>query len=123
MRLLIIGALLLAFGASPALARARPTPSMAPQNLEHYSFCVSQAKDRNFVFLFDRGTMFRCHGDVAASYWNYLGRQNAPESRVNLIGGVYLYRIVSGVGRCWNQILDVYGAPVSYFGCDLYVDL
>lgn len=97
--------------------------SVKPEALTHYSHCVSNAKDRNSVFLLDRGTLYRCMDDIAVSYFNYLGRQKAPEKRVVEAEGVFVYRMIAGVGKCWNKIEDAYGNPMSAYGCDVYIEL
>ena len=105
--------------AAPAQAQI----NVRPEALTHYSYCVSQAKDRASVFLLDRGTLYRCRDDIAVSYFNYLGRQKAPESRVVELEGVFIYRAIAGVGKCWNMIEDPAGLPTSIYGCDVYVEL
>ncbi|WBK00102.1 hypothetical protein [Methylocystis parvus] len=102
---------------------ARAQISIKPEALTHYSYCVSAAKDRNAVFLLDRGTMYRCGDDIAVSYFNYLGRQKVPEKRVVETEGVFIYRMIAGVGKCWNKIEDAYGNPTSTYGCDIYIEL
>lgn len=97
--------------------------SIRPEALTHYSYCISQAKDRASVFLLDRGTLYRCRDDIAVSYFNYLGRQRAPEKRVVEAEGVFIYRAIAGVGKCWNMIEDPAGLPTSLYGCDVYVEL
>lgn len=97
--------------------------SIRPGALTHYSQCVSHAKDRGKVFLLDRGTVYRCGDDIAVSYFNYLGRTKAPERRASEPEGVFVYRFISGVGKCWNKIEDAAGAPVSIYGCDIYIEL
>lgn len=104
-------------------AQARPVISVEPQALEHYAYCVSQAKDRNSIFELDRYTMYRCFGDVATSYFNYLGRKHVGEYIVTEAAGVFVYRPISGVGKCWNKIVDAWGGPVSEFGCDIYIEI
>lgn len=110
-----------------ALAAAAPSASaqisVRPDALTHYSYCVSAAKDRNGVFLLDRGTMYRCGDEIAVSYFNYLGRKKAPEKRVVEAEGVFVYRMIDGVGKCWNKIEDAYGNPTSIYGCDVYAEL
>ena len=110
---------------APPLATGSATAqiSITPDALTHYSYCVSQAKDRNGVFLLDRGTLYRCGDDIAVSYFNYLGRRRAPERRADEAEGVFIYRIIAGVGRCWNKIEDSVGNPTSIYGCDIYVEL
>jgi hypothetical protein len=122
-RFLIVLTFLLSGTAYAAAPDARGTISIEPQALEHYSYCISQAKDRLSIFNFDRAVMFRCHGDIAASYWNYLGRKRVRDYVVDEVSGVFVYRTVSGVGRCWNKIVDASGEPVSLYGCDIYVEL
>jgi hypothetical protein len=102
---------------------ARGVVSIEPEALEHYSYCIGIAKDRNAIYEFDRAMMYRCEGDIAVSYFNYLGRMRAPERRATEVNGVFVYRLVTGIGRCWNKILDEQGVPVSQFGCDIYVEL
>jgi len=104
-------------------ASARAQISIKPEALTHYSFCVSSAKDRSSVFLLDRGTLYRCGDDIAVSYFNYLGRQKAPEKRVVETEGVFIYRMIAGVGKCWNKIEDPYGNPTSIYGCDIFIEL
>jgi hypothetical protein len=94
-----------------------------PDALTHYSYCVSQAKDRNSVFVLDRHILYRCHDDIATSYFNYLGRRHVRDNVAEEPGGVFVYRKISGVGRCWNKIADELGNPISIYGCDVYVDI
>lgn len=105
--------------AAPAEAQI----NVRPEALTHYSYCISQAKDRASVFLLDRGTLYRCRDEIAVSYFNYLGRQRAPETRVVELEGVFIYRAIAGVGKCWNMIEDPAGLPTSVYGCDVYVEL
>lgn len=114
---LLAGALLLS--APGAFAQI----NVSPDALTHYSYCISHAKDRASVFLLDRGTLYRCGDDIAVSYFNYLGRKRAPEQRVVEAEGVFIYRMIAGVGKCWNKIEDAGGNPVSVYGCDVYVEL
>ncbi|WP_244435060.1 hypothetical protein [Methylocystis sp. SC2] len=114
--LLVGGALVLG---SPAHADI----NVRPDALMHYSYCISHAKDRASVFLLDRGTLYRCGDDIAVAYFNYLGRQRMPERRVVEAEGVFIYRMISGIGKCWNKIEDAEGNPVSIYGCDVYVEL
>lgn len=51
--------------------------SVEPEALAHYSYCVNEAKDRSFVYVLSRQILYRCHGDVAISYFNYLGHRHA----------------------------------------------
>ena len=127
MRVIAVGAVLsvcVAASVEPVLARQfAKGVSIEPQALEHYAFCISVAKDRNSIYEFDRAVMYRCLGDEAVAYFNYLGRMRAPEKLVNEPNGVFVYRLVTGVGRCWNKIVDERGAAISEFGCDIYVEL
>lgn len=116
--------LALSAGQSPATAQL----SMAPDALRHYSNCVNQAKDRNLVFVLERGTKYRCEDDIAVSYYNYLGHnhigvQRPREYVAREPTGVFVYRTIAGIGKCWNMVEDVYGQPVSFYGCDIYVEL
>lgn len=97
--------------------------NVRPDSLKHYSHCIGNAKDRNSVFFLDRGTMYRCHDDVALSYFNYLGRNRVPDKRVIEPDGIYIYRYISGVGKCWNMIEDQTGLSTSVYGCDVYVEM
>jgi hypothetical protein len=97
--------------------------SVKPEALKHYSFCISHAKDRATVFLLDRGTLYRCGDDIAVGYFNYLGRQRVPEQRAVEAEGVFIYRMIAGIGKCWNKIEDAQGNPTSIYGCDVYVEL
>jgi hypothetical protein len=109
----------LLFGAGGASAEI----NIRPDSLTHYSHCVNYAKDRGKIFELDRGTVYRCGDDIAVSYFNYLGRIRAPERRASEPEGVFIYRFIGGVGKCWNKIEDSAGTPVSIYGCDIYVEL
>jgi hypothetical protein len=115
---LLLGAALLS-----SATGARAQISVKPDALKHYSYCVSNAKNRSGVFLLDRGTLYRCGDDIAVSYFNYLGRQKVPERRVVEPEGVFIYRTIAGVGKCWNKIEDPYGNPTSVYGCDIFIEL
>jgi hypothetical protein len=116
----VLGALVGTIGVTAPLAKAEILVN--PQALTHYSHCVSEAKDRNSVFLLDRGVMYRCGSDTASSYFNFLQRIRLPEYRDSNFAGVFHYRPISGVGACWHKIEDPFGNPVSIFGCDIYVE-
>lgn len=120
-RIFFLSALGAALVVSAPIARAQI--SVRPDALMHYSYCVSAAKDRNGVFLLDRGTLYRCGDEIAVSYFNYLGRKKAPEKQVVEAEGVFIYRMIDGVGKCWNKIEDPYGNPTSVYGCDVYTEL
>jgi hypothetical protein len=97
---------------------------VAPQALQHYSYCVGEARDHLSVIQMDRQVVYRCHGDIAISYFNFLGRRGALDQRVEEFNGVFLYRaIAGGIGRCWNKIADEAARPVSEYGCDIREDL
>lgn len=105
------------------LPDAEAQASVDAHALEHYAYCVSQAKDRNFVFDLERYVMYRCHGEVAISYFNYLGRKRAPERIATEPAGTIIYRKITGIGACWNKIAEYDGATVSIYGCDIYVEI
>jgi hypothetical protein len=115
---LALGSAIFSFAPAP-----RAQINVKPDALKHYSYCVSSARDRANVVLLDRGNVYRCMDDIAAAYFNYLGRQKAPERRAVEAEGVFIYRSIAGVGKCWNKIEDPYGNPVSIYGCDIYVEL
>jgi hypothetical protein len=118
-----IGVLGLAVGAlTLSLPRTKAEILVNPQALTHYAHCVSEAKDRNGVFLLDRGVMYRCGSDTAISYFNFLQRIRSPEYTDSNFAGLFVYRLISGVGTCWHKIEDPFGNPVSIFGCDIYVE-
>jgi hypothetical protein len=97
--------------------------SIRPDALKFYSQCIGNAKDRNGVYFLDRGTMYRCQDDIAVSYFNYLGRVRVQDKRVIEPNGVFIYRYIAGIGKCWNMIEDQVGASVSVYGCDVYVEM
>ena len=115
-----------ALALSLALALTIPAPGRAsidvrPDGLKFYSWCVNQAKDGGTVYVLDRHILYRCHEDVAISYFNYLGVRHVHDEVGDEPDGTFVYRRISGVGRCWNKIADEFGNPVSYYGCDVYV--
>lgn len=110
-------------GAAPVRAAGEDI-DVAPQALQHYSYCVGAARDRFSVIRMDRQVVYRCHGDIAISYFNFLGRRGAGDMRVEEYNGVFLYRkIAGGIGRCWNKIADEAARPVSEYGCDIREEL
>jgi hypothetical protein len=109
-----------AFALSASAARAEI--QVNPEALTHYSHCVSEAKDRNGVYLLDRSVLYRCGSDTSVSYFNYLTRMRVPDYIVSDVAGVFVYRNISGVGKCWHMIQDSWGSPVSFYGCDIYVE-
>ena len=117
--LTLAGALLTA----AAAVGAKADIDVRPDGLTHYSNCVNQAKDSNFVSVLDRHVLYRCHGETAISYFNYLGDRRVKDRVVDEPAGTFVYRTIDGVGRCWNKIADEFGAPVSLYGCDVYVEL
>jgi hypothetical protein len=102
---------------------ARSDVNVAPEALKHYSYCISEAKDRNQVYDLDRYVLYRCHGDIAVSYFNYLGRRRVPDVYRRENTGEFTYRYISGIGRCWNKTVNAYGESVSEYGCDVYVQI
>ena len=109
-----------------SLALAIPAPGRAvidvrPDGLKFYSWCVNQAKDGGTVYVLDRHILYRCHEDVAISYFNYLGDRRVRDEVGDEPDGTFVYRRISEVGRCWNKIADEFGNPVSRYGCDIYV--
>ena len=108
-----------AFVLSASTARAEI--QVNPQALTHYSHCVSEAKDRGGVYLLDQGVLYRCGSDTAVSYFNYLARMKVRDQVVSDVAGVFVYRPISGVGKCWHMIQDSWGFAVSIYGCDIYV--
>jgi hypothetical protein len=109
-----------------ALALMLPAPGRAlidvqPDGLKFYSYCVSQAKDRNSVYILNRHILYRCHDDIAISYFNYLALRHVPDEVADETDGSFVYRRINGVGRCWNKISDESGRPISRYGCDIYV--
>ncbi len=119
------GTLLLLIACLPSLCASpgRAQIDVEPDALTHYSNCVSQAKDGNFVYVLDQHLLYRCHDDVATSYFNFLGRRHVPDNVVHEPSGLFVYRRISGVGRCWYRIADEYGNPVAFYGCDIYVEI
>lgn len=110
-------------GAASPAAPARAGIDIDPTGLTHYAACVSQAKDRNGIYDVERAIMYRCYGEVAISYFNYLTRHHVRERVVHEPSGTIAYRAISGVGSCWNRISDEFGTPLSEYGCDIYVEL
>ncbi|HXY57282.1 MAG TPA: hypothetical protein VEH76_01745 [Methylocystis sp.] len=106
-----------------ATINAQADIDVRPDGLTHYSNCVNQAKDTNFVSVLDRHVLYRCHGETATSYFNYLGTKRVKDHVVDEPTGTFVYRTIEGVGRCWNKIADELGAPISYYGCDIYVEI
>ncbi len=120
--------LFLALSHSPGVEPAGSSPagsgiSMTPDALMHYSYCISSAKDRNAVIDLERFVLYRCHGDIAISYYNYLGRMHARETIAREDVGLFTYRFITGIGRCWYKTQDAAGLPVSEYGCDVYVEI
>jgi hypothetical protein len=110
--------------AASSPAQGRGDVDVEPQALQHYSYCVAEARDHGGVYHLDRETLYRCHGRVAVSYFNFLGHRGAADQRVEEYNGVFLYRTISGgIGRCWNKIADEAMRPVSDYGCDIHVEL
>ncbi len=124
MRKIVTLALSMMLVAAPAgAARRSALIDVEPDGLTHYSNCVEQAKAGAAVWVLDRHLMYRCRSDVALSYYNYLGRRHVRDEMVNEVEGVFVYRRIIGVGRCWNKIQDAFGAPISSYGCDVYIEI
>jgi hypothetical protein len=120
----LFGLALVAMAASGPGRSARADVSMDPHALQHYSYCVNEAKDNHAIVVQDRSVVYRCHGQVAVSYFNYLGRRGVVDQRVEEYNGVFLYRrIAGGIGRCWNRVADEAFRPVSDYGCDIDEDM
>lgn len=120
----LFGLALIVAAASGADRPAGADASMDPHALQHYSFCVGEARDNRAIIEMDRYVVYRCHGEIAISYFNYLGRRGVVDQRVEEYNGVFLYRrIAGGVGRCWNKIADEGFRPVSVYGCEINEDL
>ncbi len=95
--------------------------SVTSGSLAYYADCVNEAKERwGGVEHLDRRMLYRCRGDVAVSYFNYLGRQRIRDIRERQIAGVFIFRIIRGKGLCWNKIEDERGRPMSVYGCDIF---
>ena len=116
-------ALATAFFAPHAATDAKAQIDTRPDGLTHYSYCVNQAKDRAAVYMLDRHKLYRCNGEVATGYFNYLGSRRVRDTVANEPEGVFVYRQIVGVGRCWNKIADEFGAPISAYGCDIYIEI
>jgi hypothetical protein len=108
---------------SPAVAGERTTFSVEPHALMHYSYCISSAKDRSTIYDLDRQVLYRCHGDIAVSYFNYLGHLHVRDIWKDEPTGTFIYRVIAGIGKCWNMVADVEGRPMSVYGCDVYVEI
>lgn len=108
---------------------ARAQVSISPQALEHYAYCIEQANQFNmvypgdFVHIGERGITYRCRDEVAVAYFNDIGRRKrrSEDKFVTNETGAYVLRQISGVGFCWHKVEDQFRAPVSFWGCDVYV--
>jgi hypothetical protein len=105
------------------IAVARADVSVAPEALKHYAYCVGEAKDHGEVIPLERQVLYRCRGEIAVSYFNYLERRRAPLRVVEEVNGLFQYRTIEGVGRCWRKIADEARLPAIGFGCDIYVEI
>lgn len=105
------------FGGSNGNARV----NVSPDALVHYAQCVDYAKAYYGVYHLERSVLYRCQGDVAVSYFNYLRRIGATEFEGTEVNGTFIYRIIDGVGRCWSQMTPFADGYVSMYGCDIYV--
>ena len=95
--------------------------NVSPDALEHYARCVDYAKAYYGVYHLEKSILYRCQGDVAISYFNYLRRIRATEFERTEPNGTFVYRIIDGVGRCWAQMTPFADGYVSMYGCDIYV--
>jgi hypothetical protein len=81
--------------------------------LSYYADCVNDA-------IYHNGARY---GANAISYFNYLGRKKARERTVSDRGGVFIYRLIKGVGFCWNRVSYLPEGVVSLYGCDIYYEI
>lgn len=101
--------------------------SITNDAVTHYAYCVTEARDHNFfrdnVIDADRYIIYRCHGPVAISYFNYLGRMKTPEIVVEDFTGTFVFRAIVGIGKCWHKLTDADGRLVSEYGCDIHDEI
>jgi hypothetical protein len=91
--------------------------------LSYYADCVNDAIYHNGARYLERRILYRCYGANAISYFNYLGRKKARERTVSDRGGVFIYRLIKGVGFCWNRVSYLPEGVVSLYGCDIYYEI
>ncbi len=117
------------FGLSLSAAASAPrgrshdpadSASITSGALTYYADCVNAAINRADVQHLDRHVLYRCHGDVALAYFNYLGRQRTPDQTEEQPSGVFIFRNIRGLGRCWNLVADEAGRPISDYGCAIF---
>lgn len=117
---------LLSLGGSPAAAGGPPSAradagaDISFGSLTYYADCVNTAHDRFSIFRLDRYLLYRCDGDVAIAYFNYLGRRDVPDRFAQQPEGTFIFRTIRGKGRCWNMVADEFGRPVSIYGCEIF---
>jgi hypothetical protein len=113
---------LLALGLSAMSGSAHAQVNISPPALNHYSYCIEQATQFNFVFPNERGVTYRCRDEVAVAYFNDLGRRRQRADRIaDNVTGVYVLRPIWGIGYCWHKIENELRLPVSFWGCDVFV--
>jgi hypothetical protein len=112
---------------NPGLGSPAPSQESAASvtsgALTYYSDCVNEAKDHFNVDHLDRHLLYRCYGEVAVGYFNYLGRRHTPDLMERQASGVFIFRAIRGKGRCWNKIADEAGQPMSDYGCYLFEEI
>lgn len=119
----------------PALGLCQPAFADAPLprqargadisfgSLNYYAECVNAARDTFAAQRLDRLWHYRCDGDAATAYFNYLGRRNVRDVFEQQAGGLFIVRTIRGKGRCWNWVADEFGRPVSVYGCDIFEEI
>ncbi len=91
--------------------------------LSYYADCINEAKARFRIERLDRHVLYRCHNEEAVAYFNFLGRVGVRDERETQPTGVFIFRTIRGLGRCWNMIADENGQPMSSYGCFLMEDI
>ena len=117
----------LALGALAGPARAQV--DISPQALDHYAYCVEQAKEFDFtrpgefVHVGERGVTYRCREEVAVAYYNSLGRKlrRPKDEYVANETGAYVLRPITGIGYCWHKVENELRQAVSFWGCDVHI--
>lgn len=118
-RLLLIASLAL-LPVSPGQSQ----PEVTSEALAYYADCVNEARLYLRVWHLERHILYRCAGDVAISYFNYLGRKRAREEVCADRDGSCVYRFIRGVGRCWRRATHVAEATdIVYYACDVYYEI
>jgi hypothetical protein len=101
-------------------SRSPDTAEVTSGALTYYAECVNEAIDRFAVAHLDRHLIYRCYGDSAVAYFNYLGRQRTPDQLEEQPTGLFIFRTIRGKGRCWNMVADAYGRQLSEYGCYIF---